>query len=62
MTDEQPMGSKEACAILRIDRATLIRWVAQGKLAARRLSDTSNGAYMFDRADVERLASEKATA
>lgn len=62
MTDEQPMGSKEACRVLDIDRATLTRWVAQGKLTASRLSDTTNGAFVFSRAEVEGLAAELATA
>ena len=52
----------EACRLLGgIDRSTLIRWVGEGVIEARKLSGVTN-TYLFARADVERLAAEKATA
>lgn len=50
------MGSAEATTILDIHRATLIRWVEQGKLRAVHKLPSVNGAYLFDRSEVEALA------
>ena len=45
-------------SLLHIDRSTLIRWVAAGKLTpSLRVSDTPTGAHLFERAAVEALAS-----
>ena len=50
------IGSAEACRILKIDRSTLSRWVAAGRVPlAMRVGDKSNAALVFDRAEVERL-------
>jgi len=58
----QLIGSLDAADTLGIDRSTLIRWVAAGKLTpAVRVSDTATGAWMFKRADVERLAKSRGT-
>lgn len=51
------IGSKEACTILDIDRATLSRWVAAGKITPAAKLPAKNGAFMFHRADIENLAS-----
>ena len=65
MHSPQPdlIGSATACRILGdIDRSTLTRWVAAGRLAAAaRVSDKPNSAFMFSRAEVEALAAELAT-
>lgn len=54
--DAELIGSKVACRILDIDKATLSRWVAAGKLKpALRLGDSDNAAFVFKRKDVERL-------
>ena len=56
--DDRQISSREACELLRIDRATLIRWVHRGKLAAAYKLPGSNGAYVFSYAAVARLAAE----
>lgn len=48
--------SAEACRILRVDRATLIRWVGAGKISASRKLPGRTGAFLFRRSDVEALA------
>ena len=50
------IGSRDVCRIFEIDKSTLSRWVASGKLTpALRLNDKTNGAFLFQRRDVERL-------
>lgn len=60
MPDNQPdlIGSKEACRILDVDRATLMRWVQSGRLSAATKLPGKNGAFLFDRAVINELASE----
>ena len=59
MPQHQFIGSAEAALLLHVDRSTLIRWVAAGKLTpSLRVSDTPTGAHLFERTDVERLASQ----
>ncbi len=57
----QMIGSLEAARILDVDRATVTRWALEGRLAHQRLPGQT-GAYVFDRADVEKLAKQKAAA
>lgn len=56
------IGSFEACRILKIDRSTLHRWHLTQKLtpATRLDGPSSPGPYLYRRADVERLAAERA--
>ena len=56
------IGSAEACRILGdISRSTLTRWVDAGRITpAARASETPNGAFLFTRAEVERLLAERA--
>ena len=54
------IGSKEACTILDIDRATLTRWVAAKKIIPAGKLPTPNGAFLFHRADIEALAQARA--
>ena len=49
------IGSKEACLILDKNRSTLVRWVRDGVLTPVHKLEGDNGAYLFDRADVEAL-------
>lgn len=56
--DDRQISSREACELLGIDRATLIRWVHRGKLASAYKLPGSNGAYVFSYAVVARLAAE----
>jgi len=56
-TPAELIGSTEACRLLGKDKATLSRWVAAGRITpAARASDKPNGAFLFYRSDVERLA------
>jgi predicted site-specific integrase-resolvase len=50
------IGSRDVCRIFEIDKSTLSRWVAAGKLTpALRLNEKTNGAFLFHRKDVEKL-------
>lgn len=53
------IGSADACRILRIDRSTLSRWVAAGRIAPVHRLPGATGALLFSRADVEALAGAK---
>ena len=56
------IGSKDSCRILGIDKATLSRWVTAGQLTPVHKLPGRNGAYLFNRSDIEALATERATA
>lgn len=47
------IGSKEACAILDRDRSSLTRYVQEGRLVAVSKLPGRNGAFVFNRSDVE---------
>ena len=49
------VGSREACQILGVDKSTLSRWVASGRLTPIMRGTSKNGAMFFDRADVNAL-------
>ena len=58
MTDRRPqlISTAEVCERLGIDKSTVSRWVAAGKL-----TPALRGSPMwFDPADIDRLASEQA--
>lgn len=61
-TTAPPIASAEACELLGIDRSTLTRWVASGRLTPAFKAPGLRGAYFFHRADVERLARERTAA
>lgn len=55
------IGSAEACELLGIDRSTLSRWVASGRLPlAFRASTEPNAALIFALSDVEAVAAARA--
>lgn len=54
------IGSAVACDLLGITRGTLSRWVAAGKLTPAQRLEGKTGAFLFVRADVERLAPKDA--
>jgi predicted site-specific integrase-resolvase len=56
--DDEFIGSAEACEILGIDRATLVRRIAAGKIRSAFKSPGLRGPYMFTRAEIERHAAE----
>lgn len=63
MAQGKLIGSRVASRLLDVDRVTLIRWVKAGKIEpVERLSDTPTGAFLFNRADVEKLVRDRARA
>ena len=56
------IGSTEACTILNIDKATISRWVAAGRITPVAKLPRKNGAFLFARADIDALAAVRATA
>jgi predicted site-specific integrase-resolvase len=59
-TESDLIGSTEAFKLLGIDRSTLLRWREAGLLTEVHRLEGPNGAYLFRRADVEKLAAERA--
>jgi excisionase family DNA binding protein len=59
---ETLIGSDEASKILGVHRATFLRWVEDGVIKPVHQLPGVNGAKLFDRAEVERLAQAKASA
>ena len=54
------VGSAEACRILELlARSTLTRWAEDGTLTPIGKLPGKNGAFLFNRADVERLAVQR---
>lgn len=54
------IGSREVCRLLGINKSTLSRWVAAGKITpASRLGSGPTCAYVFNRAEVEALAATR---
>lgn len=63
MHNQEPfVGAAEACQILEVHAATLGRWVKSGTITPAHKLPGKNGAYLFNRADVEKLAHERAEA
>lgn len=56
------LGTAEVCRRLHVNKSTLTRWVASGRIAAAQKLPGKNGAYLFDPTEVQRLEDEaKAT-
>jgi excisionase family DNA binding protein len=55
------IGSAEAARILGIDKPTLTRWVAAGRITPAHKLPGKNGAFLFHRADITALANERTT-
>ena len=53
-----PIPSAEACERLGIDRSTLSRWVAAGRITPTFRLPGATGSMLFDPKDVERLERE----
>ena len=56
------VGTAEVCRLLRINQATVGRMAADGRLKPVHKLPGKNGAYLFARADVDRLIAERADA
>lgn len=54
------MSSSDAADALGIDRSTLALWARDGKIVPLMKLSGIRGAYIFARADVERIARERA--
>lgn len=52
---EALLTSAEACEFLNIDRSTLSRWVAAGRIAAATKLPGIRGPFLFTRSEVERV-------
>lgn len=57
--DEALIGATEAASDLGVSKDTLIRMIARGDITPVHKLPGDNGAYLFHRADVERLAEAK---
>lgn len=54
-TTQQPLlSSVEVCERLNIDRSTLSRWVAAGRIHVAHRLPGRTGAFLFDASEVER--------
>jgi excisionase family DNA binding protein len=54
-TKHPPLTSVEASEKLGIDRSTLTRWVADGRISALKKLPGVRGAYLFAPAEIARL-------
>lgn len=54
------IGSTEAARTINVDKTTLTRWVADGRIATAHKLPGRNGAYLFHRGEVDRVAKEYA--
>lgn len=59
---QNPIPSAEVCEALHIDRSTLSRWVASGRITPTIKLPGKTGAFLFDPKDVERLGRELSSA
>jgi predicted site-specific integrase-resolvase len=60
--DDRLIGSIEASEMLEVDRATLLRWVARGKVAAAHQLPGKNGAYLFRYSAIAKLVDRRRAA
>lgn len=61
-TDEPLIGATEACEVLGVSKDTLIRMIARGEITPVHKLPGPTGAYLLNRAEVERLTAAKAEA
>lgn len=54
------VGSKEACELLKINRSTITRWVASGRLIPFAKVPGTTGGFLFARSDIKALAAARA--
>ena len=55
------VGATEATGMLGVSKDTLIRMIARGVIKAAHKLPGPNGAYLFERAEIERAARVKAS-
>lgn len=56
------IGSAEVARLLKINQVTVARWVASGELTPVHKLPGKNGAYLFNRADIDKLAADRENA
>jgi excisionase family DNA binding protein len=56
------LASAEVCERLGIDRSTLSRWVAAGRIMPAYKSPGTRGPFLFDASEVERVKREQSAA
>lgn len=54
--------SADACELLSVDRSTLTRWVASGRIKPAGKVPGKRGGYLFAVAEVERVNAERKAA
>jgi excisionase family DNA binding protein len=57
--DPDLIGSAEVCQLLHIHPSTISRWVDNGTLTPAHKLPGRNGAFVFHRADIEHLATQR---
>ncbi|HPU40182.1 MAG TPA: helix-turn-helix domain-containing protein [Microthrixaceae bacterium] len=60
MTNEL-LGTVEAAEVIGCERSTLSRWITAGRIAPLKKLPGRNGAVLFSRAEVDRVAAIYAT-
>lgn len=50
------LGTVEAADLIGVERSTLSRWMATGRIAAAMKLPGRNGAVLFERSEVDRVA------
>ena len=55
MSTTDHLTSAQVCDLLNIDRSTLSRWVASGRVSPFMKLDGLRGAFIFTRAEVDRV-------
>jgi predicted site-specific integrase-resolvase len=59
MPDDELIGTTEACRILGgIAVSTLTRWVANGKITPAHKMPGASGAFLFTRAEIDRVSAK----
>jgi excisionase family DNA binding protein len=53
------IGSAEAADVLGVSKATLVRWVAKGRVVPLQQLPGLRGAYLFSRPQIMRLAQRR---
>lgn len=61
MTNTAPLGTVEAAERIGVERSTLSRWVASGRIVPLHKLPGRTGVVLFDPAEVERVRNEYAS-
>lgn len=58
--ESPPIPTSDVCGLLHIDRSTLSRWVASGRITPLFKAPGTRGSFFFDPAEVQRVKQELA--